>query len=137
MGQGGELLGVFGRRLTSRTRSGPPLLIPFCPHSSEDKKVKPPSTWEELTHFPFSPRLRGADGAHGGNQGGSWGSQAKVWVSCSRGLLPAHVRAGRVEPRQDLGNEGLAGTDDCILVPAFSPTLGEVATRQDAAQQDY
>lgn len=66
--------GVFGRRLSSRARLGPPFLVPFCPHSSEDEKVKPLSTWEELTHFPSSPRLRGADGAHGRSQGGSWGS---------------------------------------------------------------
>ena len=45
--------------------------------------------------------------------------------------------AGWVEPRQDLVTEGLAGTDDCILVPALLPTLEKVLTRQDAAQQDY
>ena len=64
---------------------GPPSLVPFCPHSSEDERVKPPSTWEELTHFPSSARLRGAEGAHGRNQGVSWGSQAKAWVSCRQG----------------------------------------------------
>ena len=84
-GREGSFWEVFGRRLTSRTRLGPPLLVPFCPHTSEDEKVKPLSSWEELTHFPPSPRLRGAEGVHGRNQGGSWGSQAKVWISCREG----------------------------------------------------
>ena len=66
-GREGSFWGVFGRRLTSRTRLGPPLLVPFCPYSSEDEKMKPLSTWEELTHFPSSPRLRGAERTHGRN----------------------------------------------------------------------
>ena len=111
--------GMFGRRLTSRARLGPPLLIPFCLHSSEDEKVKPLSTWEKLTHFPSSPRLRGAAGAHGRSQGVHGGARLRSGSLAGQGPLPARVRAGREEPRQDLGTEGLARTDDCILVPAF------------------
>lgn len=69
-------------------------------------------------------------GVHGG-------ARLRSGSPAGKGLLPAHVRAGRVEPRQDLGTEGLAGTDDCILVPAFLPTLEEVVARQNVAQPDY
>ena len=129
-GREGSFWEVFGRRLTSRTRLGPPLLVPFCPHTSEDEKVKPLSSWEELTHFPPSPRLRGAEGVHGG-------ARLRSGFLAGKGLLPAHVRTGQVEPRQDLGTEGLAATDGCILVPAFSPTLEELVARQNVAQPDY
>ena len=136
-GREGSFWKGFGRRLASRTRSGPPLLVPFCPHSSEDEKVKPLSAWEELTHFLSSPRLRGAEEVHGRNRGVHGGARLRSGFLAGKGLLPAHVRAGQVEPRQDLGAEGLAATDGCILVPAFSPTLEEVVARQNVAQPDY
>lgn len=69
-------------------------------------------------------------GVHGG-------ARLRSGSLAGKGLLPAQVRAGQEEPRQDLGTEGLAGTDDCILVPAFFPTLEEVVARQNVAQPDY
>lgn len=69
-------------------------------------------------------------GVHGG-------ARLRSGSLAGKGLLPAQVRASQEEPRQDLGTEGLAGTDDCILVPAFFPTLEEVVARQNAAQPDY
>ena len=73
-------------------------------------------------------------------RGSHGGARLRPGSLAGKELLLAHVRtwpAGWVELRQDLATEGLAGTDDCILVPALLPTLEKVLTRQDAAQQDY